>query len=190
MHCAFAEIKTAAVALETHLQFIESDRVGVDFLRLARGVQRRSALGHQAAQRRFVAQNEIIDEKDAGKRVRSKTHPDREPSALHVLVEVEEQQKRSSILAYEIKLGRSAASGQIARNRLAAKSSGKSELLYLVAAVRKSQFSPGNDLFIVSAQNAGFDIEFDLLDWTCLIALPAVAWPGTIACGRVENQRL
>ncbi len=172
-----------------YLQFVESDRVGVDFLRLARGIQRRSALDHQSAQRRFVAQDEIVDEKDAGKEVRSKTHPDREPSALHVLVEVEEQQKRSSILADEIKLGRSAASGQIARNRLAAEGSGKSELLYLVAAFRKSQFGPGYDLFVISAQNAGFDIEFDLLDWTCLIALLAVAWPGTIACGRVENQR-
>src|SRR5580704_11804213 len=99
MHGALAKIETAAVALEAHLQFVESNRVSVDFLHLARGVQRRSALGHQPAQRRLVAQNEFVYEKDAGKGVRSKTHPDREPSALHVLVEVEEQQKRSSILA-------------------------------------------------------------------------------------------
>ena len=118
-----------------------------------------------------------------------KTHPDREPSALHVLVEVEEQQKRSSILADQIKLGRSAASVQIARKRLAADGSGKSELLNLVASFRKSQFGPGNDLFVISAQNAGFDIEFDLLDWTCLSALLAVDWLGTIGCVRVENQR-
>src|ERR1700730_1775756 len=189
MHGAFAEIETAAVALQTHLQFVESDRMCVDSLRLARGLQRWSALDHQPAQRRFIAQNEIVDEKDAGKGIRTKTHPDGEPSALHVLVEVEEQQKRSGILADEIKLGRNAASGQIARNRLAAKGSGKSELLYLVAAFRKSQFGPGDDLFVISAQNAGFDIEFDLLDWACLIALPAVAWRGTIVRGRVENQR-
>src|ERR1700730_1195489 len=189
MHGALAEIETAAVALETHLQFVESDRVGVDFLHLPRGIQRRSALDHQSTQRRFVAQNEIVDEKNAGKGAGSKTHPDREPSALHVPVEVEEQHKRSSILADEIKLGRSAASGQITRNRLAADGSGKSELLYLVAAFRKSQFGPGYDLFVISAQNVGFDIEFDLLDSTCLIALLAVAWPGTIVCGRVENQR-
>src|ERR1700730_5764223 len=175
MHRAFAEIEAAAGALETHLQFVKSDRVGVDFLRLARGIQRRSALDHQPAQRRFVAQNEIVDAKDAGKGVRFKTHPDREPSALHVPVEVEERQKRSGILADEIKLRRSAGSGQIARNRLAAEGAGKSELLYLVAAFRKSQFGPGNDLFVISAQNAGFDIEFDLLDWTCLISFPTVA---------------
>ena len=46
---------------------------------------------------------------------------------------------------------------------------------YLVAAFRKSQFGPGNDLLVISAQNAGFDIKFNLLDWTCLIALLAVA---------------
>src|ERR1700732_2370352 len=123
MHGAFAEIEAAAVALEPHLQFVESDRVGVDFLHLARGIQRRSALDHQSAQSGLVAQNEIVDKKDAGKRVRSKTHPDREPSALHVLVEVEEQQKRSSILADEIKLGRTTATYQITRNRLAAEGS-------------------------------------------------------------------
>src|ERR1700736_1397089 len=148
MHGALAKIETAAVALEAYLQFVESERVGVDFLHLARGIQRRSALNHQSAQRRFVAQEEIVDEKDAGKGVRSKTHPDREPSALHVLVEVEEQQQGPSILDDEIQLGRSAASGQIARNRLAAEGSGKSELLDLVAAFGKSQFGFGNDLLI------------------------------------------
>ena len=135
------------------MQFVESDRARIDFLYLARGIERRSALDHEPAQCRFVAQNEIVDEKDAGKRVRSKTHPDRKPSALHVLVEVEEQQKRSRILADEVQLGRSAAPVRLHEIGWLAEGSGKSELLYLVAAFRKSQFGPGNDLFVISTQN-------------------------------------
>ena len=151
------------------------------------GIERRGTLDHEPAQGGFITQDEIVDHKDASERIRRKTHADRKPATLHVLVEVEERQKRSRILADEIKLRRCAASGEIARYRLPAEGSSKGELLDLVAAFRKSQLGPGDDLLVVSAENSGFDIELDLLDRgrirrrRCSSALPAAR------CRRVQE---
>ena len=125
MHGSLAEIEAAAVAVKAHLQFVKGNRIGVDLL-ASLGVDRRGSLEHEPAQGRFVAQDEIVDHKDAGERIWSKAHADCKPAALHMFVEVEERQKRSRVFADEIKLGRGTAIGEIAGYRLAAESSRES----------------------------------------------------------------
>jgi hypothetical protein len=91
MHGAIAEHEAAAIALETHLQPIESDGIGVDLLRPPSSIERRGAFANEPSQCGFVMQDKIVDDKDTVKLVRAKNQARRDLSALHVVVEVEER---------------------------------------------------------------------------------------------------